>query len=221
MDKMTGKFVTCTACGKKVYRKPCHLQAKEFFCSLTCKKLGHSTPCEQCGKPAYFKLSELKTLKHHFCSRLCWKIYKRGKSRPAQFTGINTHCMCCGKDIYVIKSRIRKNNFCSIKCCQKWAKGINSYAWHGGKSFEPYGIDFNNKRKEERRKIDNYRCQQCFRQQDELFTRTGKSVKLAIHHIDYNKQNNSIENLISLCPNCHAQTNFKREDWINYFKDRH
>jgi len=27
-------------------------------------------------------------------------------------------------------------------------------------------------------------------------------------------------NLISLCRNCHIQTNFNRENWINYYKDK-
>ena len=40
-----------------------------------------------------------------------------------------------------------------------------------------------------------------------------------VHHIDYDKENNNPNNLISLCRNCHAQTNFKREYWTNYFKN--
>ncbi|MCK4500255.1 HNH endonuclease [Candidatus Babeliales bacterium] len=89
--------------------------------------------------------------------------------------------------------------------------------WQGGKSFEPYGLEFNETLKEQIRERDNYRCQECFRHQDELFTKSGKRYKLMIHHIDYDKQNNKPENLISLCRNCHLQTNFQREDWTNYF----
>ena len=37
-----------------------------------------------------------------------------------------------------------------------------------------------------------------------------KPITLELHHIDGNKRNNSLNNLILLCPNCHAQTsNFK------------
>jgi len=43
---------------------------------------------------------------------------------------------------------------------------------------------------------------------------------LAVHHIDYNKTNNSVDNLICLCKSCHAQTNFKRENWQEYFKKK-
>jgi len=87
------------------------------------------------------------------------------------------------------------------------------YNWQGGKSFELYSPEFNNKLKEQIRQRDQYRCQQCFRHQNEL------KRKLTIHHIDFNKQNNNPINLISLCPNCHSQTNFNREGWTNYFQD--
>jgi len=94
------------------------------------------------------------------------------------------------------------------------------YNWQDGKSFEPYGIEFNNQLKEFIRKRDNFRCQQCFRNQDELFTKKGRRYKLMIHHIDFNKRNNNPNNLISLCRNCHIQTNYNRKDWIDYFKDK-
>ena len=84
-------------------------------------------------------------------------------------------------------------------------------------------VGFNKQLKEQIRQRDNHRCQQCFRHQDELFKNTKAGIrqyKLYIHHIDYNKQNNNPNNLISLCLNCHTQTNFKRDDWIEYFKER-
>ena len=85
--------------------------------------------------------------------------------------------------------------------------------WQGGKSFEPYGIKFNKELKERIRKRDKYTCQEC------KYTEKQLGYKLSVHHIDYNKQNNEENNLISLCRNCHAQTNYKREDWTNYFNN--
>ena len=83
--------------------------------------------------------------------------------------------------------------------------------WKGGKSFEPYGIDFNNQLKETIRRRDNYMCQECNHTQEQL------RYKLHVHHIDYNKNNNNPKNLISLCKSCHSQANFDRSDWENYF----
>jgi hypothetical protein len=73
---------------------------------------------------------------------------------------------------------------------------INNSSWQNSKSFEPYELEFNKNLKEQIRQRDNHRCQQCFRAQDELYTKSGKHYKLFIHHIDYNKRNNKPENLL-------------------------
>jgi len=96
--------------------------------------------------------------------------------------------------------------------------------WKGGISKQKYGYQFTSQLKEQIRKRDSYRCQQCFRHQDELFTKNRKGQvikrKLCIHHIDYDKLNNKPENLISLCGACHAQTGYDRNDWISYLKNK-
>jgi hypothetical protein len=92
--------------------------------------------------------------------------------------------------------------------------GNNNPAWLGGRSFEPYGVEFNNKLKESIRKRDNHQCQECHQTEKEL------GYRLYVHHIDYDKKNNKPVNLISLCCSCHAQTGFNRNDWSNYFKNK-
>jgi len=103
-------------------------------------------------------------------------------------------------------------------------KGKNNPNWQGGISFEPYGKEFNKNLKKQIRKRDNYRCQECFRHQNELFRKVKgrkiKPYKLYIHHIDYNKQNNNPSNLISLCLNCHMQTNYDKQNWMKYFQNK-
>jgi len=86
--------------------------------------------------------------------------------------------------------------------------------WRGGTSNEPYGYDFTNRLTKIIRKRDNFTCQECKHTEKEL------GYSLHIHHIDYNKKNNNQDNLISLCKSCHAQTNFKRENWIDYYKEK-
>jgi len=97
--------------------------------------------------------------------------------------------------------------------------GSMNPSWKGGTSFLPYGPGFTRHLKDEIRKRDRYRCQECFRHQDELFTKSGKKVKLDIHHIDFDKNNSNPNNLISLCHSCHAQTQFNQDAWIEYFKN--
>ncbi len=84
--------------------------------------------------------------------------------------------------------------------------------WQGGKSFEVYGKEFNNKLKEKIRDRDQHKCQICFKSECE------DKTKLSVHHIDYNKKNNNINNLISLCKKCHCKANGKRDKWIALFE---
>lgn len=89
-------------------------------------------------------------------------------------------------------------------------KGEKSSLWKGGISFEPYGLEFNEDLREVIRNRDRRKCQICEK------TELENDKKLDCHHIDYNKQNNNPNNLISLCRNCHQKTNFNREYWIKY-----
>ena len=86
--------------------------------------------------------------------------------------------------------------------------------WQGGKSFEPYSIEFNEELKNQIRAKDGYKCAECGFSEEQL------EYALSIHHIDYDKENNNPNNLISLCKSCHAQTNFDRNDWTEYFQNK-
>lgn len=86
--------------------------------------------------------------------------------------------------------------------------------WDNGISFDPYPVAFNVRLKKKIRERDNFTCQECNYNEQQL------GYKLSVHHIDYDKQNISLDNLISLCRSCHSQTNFQREDWKNYFNNR-
>ena len=91
-------------------------------------------------------------------------------------------------------------------------KGEKNPNWQGGISFEPYGKEFNLELKEKIRTRDNYTCQECEKKQEEL------NRLLDVHHIDYNKKNNSSLNLISLCIKCHSKTNRNRKHWKRYLQ---
>lgn len=123
---------------------------------------------------------------------------------------------------FIPKGAFKKGNIPVMKGKENpKLQGEKHPQWLGGKSFEPYGVEFNKKLRKQIRGRDNYRCQECFRHQDELFNWSkGKKDKLIVHHIDYNKKNNKPKNLISLCRTCHLQTNFDREDWIKYFQGK-
>jgi 5-methylcytosine-specific restriction endonuclease McrA len=88
--------------------------------------------------------------------------------------------------------------------------GEKSSTWLGGKSFEPYSVDWTRTFKISIRERDKYTCYICKEKQcDETFS---------VHHIDYNKKNCNPSNLITLCRSCHTKTNLRRDYWIEYFK---
>ena len=96
---------------------------------------------------------------------------------------------------------------------QKISKSnIGKKAWNNGSSFEPYGLGFNKELKQSILERDNYTCQypNCTEVHD----------RLHVHHIDFNKKNNSSENLITLGHSCHMKTNGKnnREYWTEFYQ---
>lgn len=95
------------------------------------------------------------------------------------------------------------------KAMSQERKGEKNGNWHGGVSFEPYGLEFNKELKEQIRERDDYICQKCETKENRR--------EFPVHHIDYNKQNNKPENLITLCDSCHAGANSNRKYWQNYF----
>ena len=114
-------------------------------------------------------------------------------------------------------SILNKGKCLSEKTKKKISEALKrekSPLWQGGISFEPYGLEFNEDLKEVIRNRDRRKCLVCEK------TELENKKKLFIHHIDYNKQNNNPNNLISLCNSCHTKTNHNRNYWKNYFARR-
>jgi len=181
-----------------------------------------------------------KGLKNHYKTHEVWNKGKKGYKRKTKDPKTASKNISQGvkkawkegkyNNVDYSKSQAQKDKLSEIKkefyrnhpevakkhgeWVRKHQSGKNNNAWKGGITPQPYGPEFNKERKEKIRKKYNYRCQECFRHQNEL------GYKIPIHHIDYNKKNNQESNLISLCMKCHARTNFDREFWIKHFKNK-
>jgi hypothetical protein len=94
-------------------------------------------------------------------------------------------------------------------------KGENNGNWQGGIWDNPYSSKFNNSLKAQIRYRDNNECQICSKSAKQEITEINH--ELAVHHIDYNKQNCAETNLVTLCNKCHMKTNFNRDYWFAYF----
>ena len=90
----------------------------------------------------------------------------------------------------------------------------NNPQWNNGSSFLPYPPEFNKELKQLILERDNYTCQNpectCI-----------EKIDLHIHHIDYDKKNNNLDNLTVLCNSCHSKTNGKnnRQYWTEYYNN--
>jgi hypothetical protein len=145
--------------------------------------------CTQCGKEVNKKPAELKKYKP-FCNQKCAKAYKR--------IGINTICYTCGKSCYKSPYQQKKstsgNLFCSRACStvhnnqqrladRHWAFKGNDYR---KLAIEHYGLKCQTGEDCPLSSIDNL-----------------PSFMYDVHHIDEDRSNNRIENLIVLCVWCH------------------
>ncbi len=90
------------------------------------------------------------------------------------------------------------------------AAGKNSSQWKGGIAKEPYSQEWTVELKERIKKRDNHCCQNpdCWQ----------SNTRLTVHHIDYNKKNCNLRNLITLCASCNSRANADRGFWRKHYK---
>lgn len=141
--------------------------------------------CEICNKTFYIKPSHQKLGWGKFCSRKC--------QAESQLNGKFVRCLICNKSIYRSGNQIKRSksgyHFCSKTCQTLWrnqyfiaSRHVN---WKYGESA------YRNILKRSGRKSI---CIICKIKDERILT---------AHHIDKNRKNNRIDNLIWLCLNCH------------------
>jgi hypothetical protein len=164
--------------------------------------------CFICGAPILYKPSEFAKIKGNncFCSKKCYGIYLSKK--------IDFSCKLCGSHFTRTPCQIRVGGgiFCSLDCQHKFYKGENHPNWKDGSTSRPYRKGFNKKLKRAIKDRDNHKCVICGVPEAETIQ------GLDVHHIDYNKDNHNINNLIALCHSCHARTNHNRDYWRNFLE---
>lgn len=143
---------------------------------------------------------------------------RTGKNNPNWKGGIYTenYCIDCGKKISPYEHKRCRQCLYIYQCGKKHpnlkVSGNKNPNWRGGISCEGYPFNFNDELKELIRKRDDYKCQLCGCPQEECIK------KLAVHHIDYNKENLNPKNLITLCIKCNSKVNYNRTHWKEVLK---
>lgn len=165
------------------------------------------------GRKKYIKKG--RNVKHNYNPNSIGRLFQKGDKK---FLGRHHSEETKAKIRLARKSqlspRLGKHNSESANLKNSLAHRAEKHPnWRGGISRQPYAFEFNYELKMMIRKRDNFICQECGHTEEQL------GYPLRVHHIDYDKKNNETNNLLGLCRSCHAQTNYKREDWVNYFNN--
>jgi len=109
------------------------------------------------------------------------------------------NCIVCNTESRFRYSKL--NLYCGIACQQKKQTSdlIENWLNGGTKSIWKYSIPA--WAKKYLISIRGHKCEICKHE-----THMAKLIPLEVDHIDGNNQDNRLENLRLICPNCHAQT---------------
>ena len=170
-------------------------------------------------------ISAKKRIRKNFSLEACKNMVRIGKINGRYIDNRSNqkyYCINCDKEIlwrtwnYGTKRCPKCSSIENGKKYRGRFTGKKSWSYIHGKGYEPYTSKFTQKLKDQIRKRDNYKCQNCNITEKEHLERYDKV--LDIHHIDYNKQNCNEENLISLCRPCNIKANTNRKYWQECFR---
>ncbi len=141
--------------------------------------------CKICRNSFYAKPNWIRRGWGIYCSRAC--LHK------GQIRGVYIECSMCGKETFRPQSQIKKSKsrkfFCTKSCQTLWRNklfsGDRHPNWKGGEYVY---------RKIMQGLKTRPVCKLCELRDQRI---------LIVHHLDANRKNNNIHNLIWLCHNCH------------------
>lgn len=121
-----------------------------------------------------------------FCNSSCSAKYNN-TTLIKKNAVIEVNCKNCA-------SKIKSRTYCNLTCQKE-------YEWKQRKILILEGKGNSGGVKRYLLEINGHKCNKC-----ELKIWNDQLIPLELEHIDGNSENNSINNVELLCPNCHAQT---------------
>lgn len=164
----------------------------------------------------------------------CAGTVRRGKKIKRNFTGKNNpnwkdgrtkkQYFCdCGNKISLDNAIYGSKTCLSCRSLKNWKQGV--YNKRNFKNIKnPNYIHGLSKNKYPNifkfikiiiRKRDNFTCQCCGMKEKKSLKKFGEV--LHVHHIDYNKEDCSENNLITTCKICNIKANFNRDYWYAFY----
>jgi hypothetical protein len=159
--------------------------------------------CLHCGKKFLKDKRQVISRPNHYCGQECFKAH-----RSADIT-VEIRCANCGKDFVKRKSKMHTSKSGLYFCCRSCKdaaqriggiEAIQPPHYGNGEGIHDY--------REKALKHYGCKCEVCG--YDEYVE------ALQVHHIDGNRRNNDIDNLVVLCANHHALLTVK----VAVFEDR-
>lgn len=228
----------CECCGKS-FNTPLRRSESVRFCSLDCKTASgrERLSCSCCGNVFERVRSELRG-KDTYCSKACYLKSMKGKKHPANPLRPRYFktCETCKQEFRVTETRKDTARFCSRACqsmstefkkeCSEKQQAEKHWRWTGGKYLTHEGY-IRNKRKvfgkegfvyNHRKVLLDAMLAEC---PDHPFIewvdgKPGLSQEIDVHHIDRNRSNNELSNLLAVTKAAHAQIhhrNTKPHPW--------
>jgi len=200
------KAFNCAVCGTTVLRSPSQVKSKLVFCSPECHYRGRELGLVTRVVKNPYKISEE--------GRKSWQEAAKRRTGIPLKDIVTWTCEICGRERSITRGNLapaRKLRFCSPECANIALRGAGNPSWRGGHP-NYYGPDWRPLQKKVR-KADNYKCQRCGIRQKDL----GRA--LDVHHIEpvssFTNANdaNFIENLVSLCHECHMLVEWNGADF--------
>jgi len=193
----------------------------KYYCKDCCKPIHWCTAlyrggrCKSCARIEQYRLHP----KTNPCFGKCGKdhpTFKGGEESRKRF------CLDCNKELNRLSCYNNGGHAPNVRCksCARkhdYKDPSNHPNWLGGLSRLPYTIEFTASLKESIRDRDGHKCQYCGKTEEQEIKDYNKA--LAIHHIDYDKENCLDTNLISLCCECNTKANKNRDYWFAYFSE--
>lgn len=146
--------------------------------------------CHYCGADL-----EISTRRYNYGIKCGGHFYCPGHHRLSKIKRVACTCAHCGKHIEKEPSQLARSKSGRVFCSRSCATSFHNHIYRTGANHPNY-IDGITRYMVKAFRVYQPKCVMCG---------LDEPCCLEVHHIDENRKNNKIDNLIILCANCHRR----------------
>ena len=143
-----------------------------------------------------------------------------GESRLAEGSQVEKRCAFCKKTVLAPEWYVDRGIglfFCTAECRKGWIDAAPSFEVTLEKRYRPRGANWEIQAGKARERA-GFTCQVCRGNEEELERQLDVHHKIPFRSFKSNVEANKLENLISLCPSCHAKVEAQLQDELPLFR---